>query len=52
MAQNRTRGQFGPWGVVVFLSAAFVINYIDREVVFAIFRCCNAICGFRLRNWA
>ncbi len=37
MARVEATRQSGPWGIVVFLSVAFVINYIDREVVFAIF---------------
>lgn len=37
MARVGGKRQLGPWTIVVFLSAAFVINYIDREVVFAIF---------------
>jgi predicted MFS family arabinose efflux permease len=27
----------GPWSVVVLLAVAFVINYVDRQVVFSIF---------------
>ncbi len=37
MARGGEKRQLGPWAIVLFLSAAFVINYIDREVVFAIF---------------
>ena len=34
--KERTRGP-GPWIVVTLLSLAFVLNYIDRQVVFTIF---------------
>ncbi len=32
-----TSRENGPWTVVILLSIAFVLNYIDRQVVFAIF---------------
>jgi MFS family permease len=36
MRQRQPRS-IGPWGVLVLLSLVFVLNYIDRQIVFTIF---------------
>lgn len=37
MAATQPEAKCGPWTLVALLSVAFVLNYMDRQVVFAIF---------------
>lgn len=43
---ERGSGYTGPWTIVALLSVAFVINYMDRQVVFAIFPLLRSEMGF------
>lgn len=46
MSQSNAERSVGPWTLVVYLSITFVIAYMDRQMVFAIFPLLRSDLGF------
>src|SRR5689334_3643174 len=46
MHRDGRANSIGPWAILAFLSLVFVLNYMDRQIVFAIFPLLKRDLGF------